>query len=116
MVKTKRTYPKKNSTTAKKYDENIFGEKKERMMVKAYVSVLMIVLTFAIANLNNPAAEKLQVSLKTAISESITVQQAKEMSQKGIEKIMTFKGKDVAEKVEDTVEEVFLPNDAATVN
>lgn len=116
MIKTKRTYPKKNYTTAKKYDDNTFAEKKERMMVKVYVSALMLVLTFAIANVNNPKAEKLQLSLKTAISQSITAQQAKEISQKGIEKIMTFKGNDVAKKVEDTVEEVFLPNDAATVN
>jgi hypothetical protein len=86
------------------------------MMVKVYVSALMIVITLAIANLNNPKAEELQLSLKTAISQSITAQQARQLSKKGIEKIMTFKGKDVTKKVEDAVEEVFLPNDASTVN
>ncbi|MEA5085458.1 MAG: hypothetical protein VB018_15165 [Lachnospiraceae bacterium] len=116
MIKNKRTYQHKRYTTAKKYLDNTLGDKKERMIVKLYVSVLMILFSLAIANVNNPKAEKLQLSLKTAISQSITAQQAKEISQKGIEKIMTFKGNDVAKKVEDTVEEVFLPNDAATVN
>lgn len=116
MTKNKRTYQHKKFTTAKKYADNILDDKKERMMVKVYVSVLMIVLTFAISNVNNAKAEKLQLTLKTAISQSITVQQARQISQKGIEKIMSFNGKDMTKKVEDTVEEVFLPNDAATVN
>lgn len=116
MTKNKRTYPHRKFTTAKKYADNAIVDKKERTMVKVYVSALMIVLTLAIANVNNPKAEKLQLTLKTAISQSISVQQAKEIGEKGIEKIITFNGKEVTKKVEDTVEEVFLPNDAATVN
>ncbi|MGE4214624.1 MAG: hypothetical protein AB7E42_07615 [Anaerotignaceae bacterium] len=115
-MKNKRVYPHKKFTTTKKQGDNIIEERKERMMVKVYVSALMIVMTLAISNLNNPKAEELQLSLKTAISQSITAQQARQISQKGIEKIMTFRGKDVTKKVEDTVEEVFLPNDASTVN
>ena len=116
MTKNKRAYQHRKFTTAKKYQDSTISDKKERMMVKVCVSAIMIVLSLAIANVNNPKAERLQLALKTAISQSITSQQARQISQKGIEKIMTFKGKDMTKKVEDTVEEVFLPNDAATVN
>lgn len=116
MMKNKRAYPHKKFTTGKKHGDNSLEGKKERMLVKVYVSALMIVFTLVIANVNNPKAEELQVSLKTAISQSITAQQARQIGQKGIEKIMTFQGKNMTQKVEDAVEEVFLPNDASTVN
>lgn len=116
MVKNKRSYLHKKYTASKKQRDNTQEEKTENMLVKVYVSVLMIVLAFAITHLNNPKAEALQVSLKTAISQNVTIEEAKQIGEKSIDKIRTFRGKDMAEQVEDTVEEVFLPNDAATVN
>jgi len=115
-MKNKRVYPRKKNTTAKKYGDNSLEEKKASFLAKVYVSAIMLVLTFAIANLNNPKAEELQVSLKTAISETVTVQQARQISQKGIDKLMSFKENGITKKVEDTVEEAFLPEDASKVN
>jgi len=115
-MKNKRMYPHKKFTTAKKYGDNSLEEKKESLLVKVYVSAIMLALTFAIASLNNPKAEELQITLKTAISQSITAQQARQISQKGIKKLMSFKENGITKKVEDTVEEVFLPEDASKVN
>jgi|GEM_PF-6223533 hypothetical protein len=115
-MKNKSIYPRKKNTAYKKYGNNSVEEKNDSMMVKVYVSVIMILFTLAIANLNIPEAEKLQLNLKTAISENITVEQAKQISQKGIKKLMAFKEKEMPKKVEDSVEEVFLPNDAAEAN
>lgn len=87
-MKKKPVHKRRTPQGMKKKDED---PKKERFMLRVYVSLIMIMLCLAVSRMESPEAVSLNQRLKTAVSESITLDEARKMGEAGIEKIEAFK-------------------------
>ena len=63
----------------------------ESFMLKVYVCLILIIACLAVSKMESRKAVELSLRLKNAIDENITVEDAKELGEMGIEKIEAFK-------------------------
>jgi len=90
--------------------------KQELLFIRASVSFIIVVFAFALAKFDTPKTNEIREKLKIAITESVSFAEAKELGEKGVEMIYTFKEQQT-EKIDSMIEEeILLPNDSQTIN
>lgn len=101
-------YPKKK--------ESSLTSKQEAVFIKTCVSLILIIAVFFITRVGSEKADVLKAQLKTAITENISFDEAKEYGEKGIEVIKNIKESQTERMEEIFDNEMLLPNDAALSN
>lgn len=77
----------KNSSHRKSKKRNMGIKKDSRLLIQTYISIIMLILSFAVANVNTPFFNGLQKSLKKAVISSISLDEAKRALNDGLSKI-----------------------------
>ena len=75
----------------KKKNEPDLTPRQEMAFVRGCVSLILVIAVFLLARANTEKTKDLTYQIKTAISENISLSDAKEYGQKGIDFIQTFK-------------------------
>ena len=110
MIKTGRKEPqRKKYPDRKKKTVNI---KEEVLFVRSCVSLIMILTVFALSKVDTPQINEIKEKLRFAITDTISIEEVKEIGEKGAEIFYTFKenNEQVLEK------ETLFPEDTAKPN
>ena len=74
--------------------------KRERLLMQAYVSAIMVLAAFAISHINTSFTNQVQANLERALKETVSLEDVKTIGTAGIESVGAF-GKNAGEMIGD---------------